>query len=103
MRAVNFRCLRDVDVKLDEFHVLVGANGSGKSALFDALRFVGDSLLLGLDRAADLCTGDFRDLVWGRPDGELSFELMFELDVPKAIREEVPRSYRRFVVSLSVL
>ena len=102
IRAVNFRCLRDVDVELDEFHVLVGANGSGKSALFDALLFVGDSLLLGLDRAADLRTGDFRDLVWGRPDSELSFELMFELDVPKAIREEIPRLYRRLAVSLSV-
>ena len=102
IRAVNFRCLRNVDIELDEFHVLVGANGSGKSALFDALLFVGDSLLLGLDRAADLRTGDFRDLVWGRPDSGLSFELMFELDVPKAIRDEIPRLYRRFAVSLSV-
>ena len=103
IRAVNFRCLRDVDVELDEFHVLVGANGSGKSALFDALLFVGDSLLLGLDRATERRTGEFRDLVWGRPDSDLSFELMFELDVPKAIRDEIPRLYRRFAVSLSVL
>ena len=102
IRAVNFRCLRNVDVELDEFHVLVGANGSGKSALFDALLFVGDSLLLGLDRATERRTGDFRDLVWGRPDSGLSFELTFELDVPKAIRDEIPRLYRRFAVSLSV-
>ena len=102
IRAVNFRCLRNVDVELDEFHVLVGANGSGKSALFDALLFVGDSLLLGLDRATERRTGDFRDLVWGRPDSGLSFELMFELDVPKAIRDVIPRLYRRFAVSLSV-
>ena len=102
IRAVNFRCLRNVDVELDEFHVLVGANGSGKSALFDALLFVGDSLLLGLDGATERRTGDFRDLVWGRPDSGLSFELMFELDVPKAIRDEIPRLYRRFAVSLSV-
>ena len=102
IRAVNFRCLRDVDVELDEFHVLVGANGSGKSALFDALLFVGDSLLLGLDSATGQRTGDFRDLVWGRPDRGLSFELMFELDIPKTIRNEIPRLYRRFSVSLSV-
>ena len=102
IRAVNYRCLRNVEVELDEFHVLVGANGSGKSALFDALLFVRDSLLLGLGEAAELRTSDFRDLVWGRPDRDLAFELMFELDVPTAIREEIPRSYGRFAVSLAV-
>lgn len=102
IRAVNYRCLRDIDVELDEFHVLVGANGSGKSALFDALLFVRDSLLLGLDRAAEHRTSDFRDLVWGRPNRDLGFELMFELDVPNTIREQIPRSYPRFAVSLSV-
>lgn len=102
IRAVNFRCLRNVDIELDEFHILVGANGSGKTALFDALLFVHDSLLLGLDTAAERRTGDFRDLVWGRPDQDLAFELAFELDVPNAIRERIPRSYRRFAVSLSV-
>lgn len=102
IRAANYRCLRHVDVELDEFRVLVGANGSGKSALFDALLFVRDSLLLGLDGAAELRTGDFRDLVWGRPDRDLAFELAFELDIPNIIRERIPRSYSRFSVSLSV-
>ena len=102
IRAVNYRCLRDVDLELDEFHVLVGANGSGKSTLFDALLFVRDSLLLGLDTAAERRTGDFRDLVWGRPDRDLAFELAFELDVPNAIRDRIPKSYHRFAISLSV-
>lgn len=102
IRAVNYRCLRDVDVELDEFHVLVGANGSGKSALFDALLFVRDSLLLGLDTAAEKRTGDFRDLVWGRPDRDLAFDLAFEIDVPNTLRDEIPRSYGRFAVSLTV-
>ena len=60
--------------------------------------FVRDSLLLGLDGAAELRTSDFRDLVWGRPDRDLAFEL----DVPTAIREEIPRSYGRFAISLAV-
>ena len=102
IRAVNYRCLRDVDVELDEFHVLVGANGSGKSALFDALLFVRDSLLLGLDKTAEQRTGDFRDLVWGRPDRDLAFQLAFEIDVPNTLRDEIPRSYGRFAVSLTV-
>lgn len=102
IRAVNFRCLRNVDVALDGFNVLVGANGSGKSALFDALLFVGDMVRTGLASAVERRSSDFRDLVWGRPDDDLSFQLAFEIDVPDAVREEIPQSYRRFNISLSV-
>ena len=102
IRAINYRCLRHVDVELDQFHVLVGANGSGKSALFDAIGFVGDALIAGLGSAVDRRTGDFRDLVWGRPDRDLAFELAFELDIPDGMRERIPKSYERFAVSLSV-
>ena len=102
IQATNYRCLRNVDVELDQFHVLVGANGSGKSALFDAILFVRDLLSLGLDSAVVKRTDNFRDLVWGRPMGDAAFDLAFELDVPEGIREDVPKSYDRFAVSLSV-
>ena len=101
IRAVNFRCLRDVDVELDEFHVLVGANGSGKSALFDALLFVGDTMHIGLDSAIERRTSNFRDLVWGRPDRKLRFALELELDLSEN-REGIPKSFVRMVASLSV-
>ena len=101
IRAVNYRCLRNVDVELDEFHVLVGANGSGKSALFDALLFVGDTMQIGLDSAIDRRTSNFRDLVWGRPNRKLRFALKLELDPPKD-REGIPKSFARMAISLSV-
>lgn len=47
----NFRSLADVDVELNQLNVLVGKNGSGKSNFLDALRFVRDSLRLGIDNA----------------------------------------------------
>ena len=102
IRATNYRCLRAVDVELDQFHVLVGGNGSGKSALFDALRFTGDLLLLGIDAAVDRRTSNFRDLVWGRPDRALAFDLAFEIDIPLEMRELIPRRYERFAISLAV-
>ena len=42
IQALNYRCLRHVDVALDPFHVLVGPNASGKSTLFDVVTFLGD-------------------------------------------------------------
>jgi ABC-type molybdenum transport system ATPase subunit/photorepair protein PhrA len=40
----NFKSLRDVSVPLSNFHVLVGANGSGKSSFLDVFAFMGDLL-----------------------------------------------------------
>ena len=42
LQARGFRSLRDVDVALGAFHVLVGPNGSGKSTLLDAVAMIGD-------------------------------------------------------------
>ena len=40
IQALNYRCLRHVDVRLDgNFHILVGPNASGKSTLMDIIAF----------------------------------------------------------------
>ncbi len=89
-QALNFRCLRYVDIRLDRFHVLIGPNASGKSTLFDAIAFLGDLVRDGLEEAVGRRTGNFQDLVWGRPDGEIGFELAIEVDVPEELRDRLP-------------
>ena len=42
--ATNYRSLRDVSVELGGGDVFIGANGSGKSAILDALRFLHESV-----------------------------------------------------------
>jgi hypothetical protein len=39
VEVVNFRCLKNIAVSLDDVTVLVGANGAGKSTLLHALRW----------------------------------------------------------------
>lgn len=53
VQVKNFRSFADVDAKLGPLTVLVGRNGAGKSAFLDALRFVRDSLRMGLEVAVD--------------------------------------------------
>ncbi len=90
IQALNYRCLRYVDVSLDRFHVLIGPNASGKSTLFDAIAFLGDLVRDGLEGAVRSRTSNFQDLVWGRPARNMGFELAIEFDVPEKLREQLP-------------
>ncbi len=90
IQALNYRCLRHVDVALDSFHVLVGPNASGKSTLFDVVAFLGDMVREGLEAAVEKRTRNFQDLVWDRPREGLGFELAVEFDISDAIKKRLP-------------
>ena len=90
IQALNYRCLRHVDVALDSFHVLIGPNASGKSTLFDAVAFLGDMVRDGLEAAVEKRTRNFQDLVWGRPDDRLGFELAVEFDISESMKQRLP-------------
>ena len=81
LQVKNYRCLRYLDLRLKPFQILVGRNGSGKSAILDAIGFLGDLVSSGVEAAVEKRTADFRDLVWGRPSDDLGFELAVECDV----------------------
>ena len=87
IQARNYRCLRNVDVALNPFQVLIGANATGKSALLDAIAFLGDLSRDGLDPAVARRAGSFQDLVWGRPELDPGLELNIEVDIPDEHRK----------------
>lgn len=96
VQILNYRCLRYVDVRLDHFRLLVGANASGKTTFMDALAFVGDLVSDGLEEAVVKRTRNFQDLVWNRPKDEasLGFELALEFEIPEKLQERLPRGKR---------
>lgn len=103
IQALNYRCLRHMDVSLDRVHLFVGPHGAGKSTLFDLLVFLGDLVREGPDAAVRKRTDDFRDLVWARPDEDPGFELAIEFEIPESCRDALPveknfRTYRYEVV-----
>lgn len=103
IQALNYRCLRHLDVSLDRFHLLAGPHGAGKSTLFDLLVFLGDLVREGPRAAVRRRTDDFRDLVWGRPAEDPAFELAIEFEIPESCRSALPedrdfRIYRYEVV-----
>ena len=92
IQALNYRCLRYVDVRLDRFHILVGPNASGKSTLLDVVSFLSDLGRYGLVSAMEERTQNFQDLVWNRPEQDMEFELALEFDIPPIQRRRFYRA-----------
>ncbi len=97
----NYRALRSVRCDLNRFHVLVGANASGKSTLFDAFLFLRDIVILDPERAVH---GDARlrvpmravrarELTWQAKGGPI--EIAIEVALPEEVKTRLAGSYDR--------
>lgn len=87
VRLKNFRAFRDVEMAdVPQFCVVVGANGTGKSTLFDVFGFLKDCLTYNVTRALQ-SRGGFREVVSrGCHDEAISIELQFRLTITGAER-----------------
>lgn len=89
----NYRSLHDVSLgrvkygsgtPLPRLTCLIGPNGSGKSTVLDALGFVADCLVDGVEAACDReWRGGFARLRTQGSNDPISFELFFEDDDPE--------------------
>jgi predicted ATPase len=89
IEVLNFRCLRYINQRLQNFQVLVGPNASGKTTFLDVVAFLGDFVNGDLEGAIGERTQNFQDLVWGRQGGR--FELAVELEIPEKRRQKIAK------------
>ena len=83
IRLKNFKSYRDASMSnMPGFCVVVGANGTGKSTLFDVFGFLKDCLTFNVRQALQ-SRGGFREvLARGAPKGEcIELEIKFRLDI----------------------
>jgi len=83
LKVQNFRTLQNVEFdRLSPLTVLVGANGSGKSAVFDVFAFLAECFEVGLRRALNK-RGRVRELRSRNAEGPISIEIGYrEGDYP---------------------
>ena len=75
LRIKNFKSFRQAEMKnLPRFCVVVGANGSGKSNLFDVFGFLKDCLTFNVKQALQ-ARGGFREVLSRGVDETESIEL----------------------------
>ena len=72
----NYRSLRDVSVEFGNLCLFIGANGSGKSAILDALRFLSEAVRARSFRAPTYARGGFLNMAWKGQEAD-----RIELDV----------------------
>lgn len=87
VEALNYRCLRYVSRKLDDFHVLVGPNASGKTTFLDVIAFLGKLVSDGPEAALEERAENFLDLIWLREG--TGFELAVEAAIPDERRKKL--------------
>ncbi|MGB5686767.1 MAG: AAA family ATPase [Candidatus Electrothrix sp.] len=82
IRLKNFKTFEDVElVDIPSFCIVVGANGTGKTTLFDIFGFLKDCLTYNVSSAL-LSRGGFKEVVSrGKIDQTISFELQFRLNI----------------------
>jgi len=77
LRVENYRALRNIELQeITPLTVLLGANGSGKSTIFDVFNFLSECFTVGLRKAWD-SRGRFRELRTRGAKGNIAFELQY--------------------------
>lgn len=81
IRLKNFKVFKDLEMKnLPDLAVFVGANGTGKSTLFDVFGFLSDSLKNNIKQAL-ASRGGFNEVISRGGEGHIEIELQFRLEI----------------------
>ena len=87
IEALNYRCLKYVQRRLNPFHALVGPNASGKTTFLDVIGFLRDLVSEGLDFALPERTPNPQELLFRRQGDR--FELAIFLTKHKSTSKKV--------------
>ncbi len=80
IKIKNYRSLQNIELKkLPAFCVFVGANGTGKSTLFDVFGFLRDALKNNIRQALQI-RGGFQEVITrGHEKEDIEFEIQFKI------------------------
>lgn len=79
LQVKNYKSLKNVEIELDKFNVLIGPNASGKSNILDVLVFLSD---LAKSNVVDAIRtrGNFEHIIFGGGGQSFEISLVFSLD-----------------------
>ena len=86
----NFRSFKELDLELDDFNVVIGANASGKSNFIEIFRFLRDIARDGLENAISLQGGTAYIKNLNHPDKNIIISYTMDTinEIPKLVIDE---------------
>ncbi len=88
LRLKNFKSFKDAEMRdIPHYCVVVGANGTGKSTLFDVFGFLKDCLIFNVRQALQV-RGGFSEVISRGVDasGEIEIEVKFRMEIASVER-----------------
>ncbi|MEO8954574.1 MAG: AAA family ATPase [Ktedonobacteraceae bacterium] len=104
----GFKTFKDFKVELAPFQVIVGANGSGKSNLFDALHLLSRLAEVDLRTAFQELRGDAHELFTLLPNGQhtkqirMAVELLVNRNIQDSLGKEAELTYTRLRYEIAI-
>ena len=100
IEARNYKCFGFISQPMGDFHVLIGANASGKSTFLDIIKFCGDIVSHGVEKAVSDRCKFFEELTFGVKGGDIEFALEFELPEENEFRKTNNFNFLRYEIIL---
>lgn len=82
IKVQNFKSFKSLDIALDKFNIIIGANASGKSNFAQVFKFLNDIALDGLESAVSQQGGMEYLLNFTSTSTGLSYEIVFNSQTP---------------------
>lgn len=87
IKIKNFKTLQNIEInELPSLAVFVGANGAGKTTMFNVLGFLKDCLTLNVSKAVQVRGGYFELISRGHTDEDISIEIKYEMKIAQKSR-----------------
>ena len=87
MKIKNYRAFEDLEITdIPDFCVIIGANGTGKSTLFDVFGFLRDALKNNIRQALQVRGGFNEVITRGKEQEDIEIELKFRMRILEAER-----------------
>ncbi len=87
LQVLHYRALKYINIKLSNFHILIGPNASGKSTFLDVINLIKDVLDGSPQMAVEKRASRFDELLWKHPGN--TFEVAVQLEIPRDIKQNL--------------